>query len=158
MNMLKLTRVAFAVVFAAALICAASFNRAQDAPAQLPETETRSGVAVASKTTAVLVEAKGYGGELRLKSIVAPGTVVKEGDVIATIEAPDWAEELQGAQAWAQISKSKASWCEHSLNWEAKSQEIRLQRAKLNLEAAQSAWDVFSTNGKQDRIAGADLG
>lgn len=156
--MFKLTRLAFATLFAAALICAANFNRAQDAPAQPLETETRSGVAVASRTTSVVVEAKGYGGELKLKSMVAPGTIVKEGEVIATVEAPDYAEELQGAQAWAQIARSKAAWCEHSLNWETKSADIRLQRTKLNLEAAQSAWDVFNGGGKQDRITNADLG
>ncbi len=156
--MFKLTRLAFFTLFATALLCAASFNRAQEAPAQPLETETRSGVALAARTTNVLVEAKGYGGELKLQSIVAPGTVVKEGDVIATVAAPDWAEELQSAQSWAQIAKGKAAWCEHSLNWEAKSAEIRLQRAKLNFEAAQSAWDVFNTGGKQDRITGADLG
>jgi biotin carboxyl carrier protein len=156
--MLKLTRLALFACVAVALLCAAAFNGAQDAPAQPLETETRSGVALAAKSTPVVVEAKGYGGELKLKSIVAPGTIVKVGDVIATVEAPDWAEELQGVQAWVQISKSKAAWCEHSLNWEAKSQDTRLQRAKLNFEAAQSAYDVFTGGGKQERITNADLG
>lgn len=156
--MFKLIRFVSFVVLACGLLGMAAFNTAQDAPAQPLETESRTGIAVAARNTAVNVDLKGYGGEVRIKSIVAPGTLVKEGDAIASIEAPDFAEELQNAQAVAQAARNKAAWCEHSLKWEAKLKDVRLARAKLGFEAAKAALEEFLSVGKADRITGADLG
>lgn len=156
--MFKLIRFVSFVVLACGLLGMAAFNTAQDAPAQPLETESRTGIAVAARNTAVNVELKGYGGEVRIKFIVAPGTLVKEGDAIASIEAPDFAEELQNAQAVAQAARNKAAWCEHSLKWEAKLKDVRLARAKLGFEAAKAALEEFLAVGKADRITGADLG
>ncbi len=156
--MFKLIRFVSFVVLACGLLGMAAFNTAQDAPAQPLETESRTGIAVAARNTAVNVELKGYGGEVRIKFIVAPGTPVKEGDAIASIEAPDFAEELQNAQAVAQAARNKAAWCEHSLKWEAKLKDVRLARAKLGFEAAKAALEEFLAVGKADRITGADLG
>lgn len=156
--MFKLIRFVSFVVLACGLLGMAAFNTAQDAPAQPLETESRTGIAVAARNTAVNVELKGYGGEVRIKFIVAPGTLVKEGDAIASIEAPDFAEELQNAQAIAQAARNKAAWCEHSLKWEAKLKDVRLARAKLGFEAAKAALEEFLAVGKADRITGADLG
>ncbi|CAG0968933.1 hypothetical protein PLCT2_01229 [Planctomycetaceae bacterium] len=156
--MFKLIRFVSFVVLACGLLGMAAFNTAQDAPAQPLETESRTGIAVAARNTAVNVDLKGYGGEVRIKSIVAPGTLVKEGEAIASVEAPELAEELQNAQAVAQAARNKAAWCEHNLKWEAKLKDVRLARAKLGFESAKAALEEFLAVGKADRITGADLG
>lgn len=155
--MFKLTRFAALTALVLAALCATAFTTAQDAPAQPVETETQAATAAAVRATPVYVEYKGYNGVLRVKSIVAPGALVKEGETIATIEAADYAEELQGAQAGAQATRSRVAMLEHALKWDAKYKEVREQRAKLNHEAAKSALEQFLATGKKDRTTWAEL-
>jgi biotin carboxyl carrier protein len=153
----KLARFALFAVCAAALLCAGVFHTAQDAPAQPVDTETRSATAAAARITHLNLEYKGYNGELRVKTVVAPGVVVQAGEVVAVVEAPDYAEELQAAQANAQAVRSRVAMLDFSLKWDARYKAVREQRAKLNHEAAKSALEHFLASGKKDRITWAEL-
>ena len=111
----------------------------------------------AARKTSLNVEAPGYGGELRVKRLVAPGTAVKEGEVVAVIEAPDLAEQQSEHQMSAAVATASLEWWEHAHTNEARNLAVRLERAKLEFEGAKFAQEWFKTVGKADRLKNAEL-
>lgn len=155
--MSNIVRLVLLAGVACAVLFGAAFTTAQDPAQPAVETETRQALALASRVSHVSIDTKGFWGALAVSSIVAPGTLVKEGDVVAVVSAADYAEELQSAQAAAQAVRSRAAHLEFALKWEVKFRDVREQRAKLNMDTAVSALEHFLATGKTDRLAWAEL-
>ena len=62
------------------------------------EPEALSGRLTPGQVTELKVELKAYNGELRVESILAPGTAVKAGEQVAKLTAPDYELQLERAR------------------------------------------------------------
>ncbi len=156
---LKFARFSFLV----ALFTAAGLTTvvlAQNRPPRTPDAETSSSTdaaaeapLAAARATNATLELRRFSGEVRIKSIVAPGTVVKEGDVLAELAAPDLEKNLQTATEQLEA----AQWSLKSLELTVKQAEekapARYQAALVELQLAQQELAKFEEGGREDRIA-----
>lgn len=108
---------------------------AQDAPKA--SATTTDGRLEAALSTEVKAEMQAYGGEVRLKWIAAPGTLVKEGDNVAELEAPEISdavdkarEALQAAEWSLQAVKDSAEQHEASFPEQYLAAQRRLERTQ----------------------------
>ncbi|MCC6572885.1 MAG: hypothetical protein IT462_03755 [Planctomycetes bacterium] len=130
-------------------------------PAQPAEEQPKANkeeALVPARATNLTVELKGYSGELRIKSIVAPGTPVRQGDVIAELVAPDLEKALMVAGESLEAARWGLRATETSFNLAEASQKMRLENAEQDLMTAKSELQEFLEGARQDRVAQGELG
>ncbi len=155
---LKLGSAALAVA-ALLVVSTGTLSRAEeskDSPGSAPAATFQASLQAAQRS-AIALEVEGFGGELKLKSIVAPGTVVKTGEAVATVVAPDAAQEKADAEASARAAQASLDWWSHVNANELARLSQNLEREKLEFDAAKVAYEHFTSVGKQDRIKNAEL-
>jgi hypothetical protein len=109
------------------------------------------------KTSAVSVSPKRYDGEIRLKSLLAAGSRVEAGGIVAEVEYVDGEERLQEARSRAtvadeslEMNRRRVKSFEESVGRRKKALEQDLENARKNL-----AW--FKEAGRADRLKSSEL-
>ena len=110
------------------------------------------------QVTELRVDLEGYGGELKLKTLLAPGMAVKKGDVVAELEAPDYKDALDRARENVTLSEMTAKQLEDSLNYAEESYKQQLERAQRNADRAAQDYDYFVNKQRKETIRNSELG
>ncbi len=145
--------------FAALVLAVSAFQsvstplRAQEAP-----DEAFSGRLEAGTSTELKVDLKGYAGELRLKSILAPGSRVKAGDVVATLDATDFDRWLARTRENAQLADQALQAAQDGMDQYNVVIPQQLQKTQRDFDRAAEALDFFRKKEKQNRIRNSEMG
>lgn len=137
------------------LFAIAGASLAQD---DAPAGKAAGGTLKPARVSELRFELKSFQGELKLKSIVAPGTVVKAGTVLAECEAADYADALVRAK-----EELMAAEVGHKAALEADEQHKRsfpmqLAKAKRDMDRAVDALDYFVKVDRANRVRDGELG
>jgi multidrug resistance efflux pump len=139
---------------AAALIaCVAAQSLAQERQ----EDETQSGRLEAVAATELKLDLKNYNGELRLKSVVAPGTRVKAGDVVAQVDAAEYERWLARARENAQLAEQALAAAQDATDHHQVTLPLQVQRAQRDFERATEALDFFRRKDRDNRIRNSQM-
>lgn len=122
------------------------------------EPEALSGQVQPSVATELKLELEGYSGELKLKSLLAPGMSVKQGDVIAEVEATDYAEALERATENVELARAGVTQLQAMLEHANESFKLQHDRAKRAAERAQQDLDHFLNHEKAESIRNSEMG
>ena len=122
------------------------------------ESEPLSGRLQPAQATELKLELEGYGGELRLKSLLAPGMSVKQGDTVAEFEAVEYAEALERAQENVDLSRAGVAHLQAALDHSNESFKLQHERAKRGAERTQQDLDHFLQRGKAESIRNSEMG
>ncbi|MBX3474095.1 MAG: HlyD family efflux transporter periplasmic adaptor subunit [Planctomycetes bacterium] len=134
------------------LVCLASATLAQEGG-----DDTLSGRLEALKTTEHKAEFKNFGGELRLKSIAAPGKAVKAGDVLAQLESAEFDRWLARARENAALAELGLSAATDAADQYAVNLPLQLQKAQRDFDRATEALDFFRRKDRQNRIRNSEM-
>lgn len=126
---------------------------AQEAPE-----EALSGRLQPTQVTELKIELDGYSGELKLKSLLAPGTKVKKGDVVAELEAPEHADALERAAESVKLSEFSVQSLEESLAYATESYKQQLLRTQRNADRAAQDYDYFMSHQRAENIRNSEMG
>lgn len=133
---------------------------AQNRPPRAPDAETSSSTdaateatLAAARATNATLELRRFNGEVRIKSIVTPGTVVKEGDMLAELTAPELEKSLQIATEQLEAAQWSLKSMELSVKQAEDKAPTRYQAALVELQLAQQELVKFEEGGREDRIA-----
>lgn len=94
------------------------------------------GELVAKKSIAVTVPKAPRLDVLTLKTVLADGTKVKAGDVVATFDTTELEENLRGARTELAIAQAERQKAEHALATEKIGLELEVKRRQLAMEEA----------------------
>jgi HlyD family secretion protein len=94
------------------------------------------GELVAKKSIAVTVPKAPRLDVLTLKTVLADGTQVKAGDVVATFDTTELEENLRGARTELAIAQAERQKAEHALATEKIGLELEVKRRQLAMEEA----------------------
>jgi HlyD family secretion protein len=95
------------------------------------------GAVEAEESTVVKAEAEG-----QVISRLPNGTVVKQGDVIASLDAPRMQQSVDEAERNVRRARDRISTSQHDRDAEIRQAELALQRATMDQEQAQTAGDA----------------
>jgi len=112
----------------------------------------------AVQATELKIELKNYGGELRAKSVLAPGTKVKAGDVVAELDATDFERWQTRTREGAQLADQGLAAAQDASDQLAVSLPLQLQKSQRDHERAVEALDFFRKKDKQNRIRNSEMG
>lgn len=137
----------------AVLLATSAVNHAQDdAPKSL------SGRLSPAKTSELKIELDAYGGELKLKSLLAPGMEVNEGDVVAEIEAPELQEHIEKAEKGHERAQRSMDSLSDSLAHKEEQVALGIESAQRSLARAKEALDHWLNVRKAERIREGEMG
>lgn len=139
---------------AAVLACIASLSVGQERP----EDEPMSGRLEAAQATELKAELKNYNGELRLKMVVAPGTKVAAGDVVAQLDATEFERWLARTRENAQLAEQALTAAQDASDQYNVALPLQLQKAQRDFDRATEALDFFRKKDKQNRIRNSEMG
>lgn len=144
----------------AALVFAVSAFHAVSAPisAQEAPDEAFSGRLEAGQSTELKIDLKGYSGELRLKSVLAPGSRVKAGDVVATLDATEFDRWLTRARENAQLADQALQAAQDGMDQYNLVIPLQLQKTQRDFDRATEALDFFRKKDRQNRIRNSEMG
>lgn len=126
---------------------------AQEAPE-----EALSGRLQPTQVTELKIDLDAYNGELRLKSLLAPGTKVKKGEVVAEIEAPEYEDALDRAAENVKLSEYSVQSLEESLAYATESYKQQLLRTQRNADRAAQDYDYFMSHQRAENIRNSEMG
>jgi hypothetical protein len=121
------------------------------------EPEVLSGRLQPARVSELRLELKGYGGELKLKSLLAPGTSVVKGDIIAEVEAVEYAEALERAEENVALARGSVEHLEGILKHANESFAHQHERARRNAERAHQDLEHFRQHDRARRIRNSEL-
>lgn len=122
------------------------------------EPEALSGRLQPARATELKLELKGYGGELTLKLLLAPGTAVKQGEVVAEASAPDYEDALARARENVQLNEMGLQLLEEAARGAQESYKQQLERTQRAAQRAEQDLDYFLKKQKKDSIRNSELG
>ncbi|MCA8914234.1 MAG: HlyD family efflux transporter periplasmic adaptor subunit [Planctomycetes bacterium] len=129
------------------------FALAQDAG----DSEALSGRLQPAQATELKVDLKGYNGELTLKMVLAPGMAVKKGDVVAELEAPDYADALARTKENVDLSEVSVQTLTDAVSYAEQSYKLQLERTQRNATRTAEDLDYFLNQQKKDSIRNGEL-
>ena len=129
------------------------FALAQDAG----DSEALSGRLQPAQATELKVDLKGYNGELTLKMVLAPGMAVKKGDVVAELEAPDYADALARTKENVELSEVSVQTLTDAVSYAEQSYKLQLERTQRNATRTAEDLDYFLNQQKKDSIRNGEL-
>lgn len=149
-----MSRFAMRLPLAVALLaCVAGTSLAQEGG-----DDAYTGRLEAVRATELKAELKNYGGELRLKMIAAPGTLVKAGDVVAQLDATEFERWLARARENAQLAELALSAANDAAEQYAVGLPLQLQKAQRDFDRASEGLDFFRKKDRQNRIRMSEMG
>lgn len=122
------------------------------------EAEPLAGTLQPGQVSELRLELKGYGGEVRLKSLLAPGMSVKKGDVVAEVELPEYPDALERATENVDLARAGVASLESALSHANESFKLHHERAKRGAERAQQDLDFFLEHDKKNSIRNSEMG
>lgn len=137
------------------LLLAGSLATAQE---ERGETDALSGRLQPARASELKLELKGYGGELTLKLLLAPGTAVKEGEVVAEASAPEYEDALARAQENVQLNEMGLQLLEEAARGAQEGYKLQLERTQRSAQRAEQDLDYFLKKQKKDSIRNSELG
>jgi multidrug resistance efflux pump len=135
---------------AAALLAAAP---AQDAPSSVE----RAGTFVPVDAAEVRLDLEAYQGPLEFTEVVAHGSLVREGDVLARFELEGVDEQIEAAERDLRSTEIRHQNAREQARLDAEGSEIRLADAAEGLASAERALDAFEKNELELKRRGNDL-
>jgi multidrug resistance efflux pump len=100
---------------------------------------------------------KNYGGELRLKSVLAPGTKVSAGDVIAEIDASDYERLLGRSRESAMMAEQGLAAAQDAFEQAPRAMALQLLKAQRDLARAEDSLAFWAEKEKGFRLKNIDL-
>lgn len=122
------------------------------------EPEPLTGQVHAAQATELKLELEGYNGELKLKSLLAPGMAVKKGDTVAEADATEYAEALERATENTELARASVTHLQAALDHSNDSFKLQHERAKRNAERTQQDLDFFLNQDKAESIRNSEMG
>ncbi|NUQ36119.1 MAG: HlyD family efflux transporter periplasmic adaptor subunit [Planctomycetaceae bacterium] len=107
---------------------------------------------------AVTLELKAYGGKLVFESSVKNGEQVKAGSVIATLSAPELAQEIEAAMQTCERSQKICEAQKIDLSNMMASQNMKKRKAQLQLESLDRDLKNYETFERKAIIERAEIG
>jgi multidrug resistance efflux pump len=111
-----------------------------------------------SQVSELKVDLKAYSGELKIKTLLAPGMVVKKGDVVAELEAPDYKDALERAQENLELSKMTMKQLQDSLAHADEAYKQQRASAERNLERATQDLKYFQEESRKNTTRNSEIG
>ncbi|MBZ0136441.1 MAG: HlyD family efflux transporter periplasmic adaptor subunit [Planctomycetes bacterium] len=137
------------------LMVIGGMNAAQEARG---EPEPLTGQVQPAQVTELKLELKGYSGELKLKTLLAPGTSVKKGDVVAEVEGTELADALERAGESVELARGSVAHLQAALEHADESFKLQHERAKRSAERAQQDLEFFIQHDKAESIRNSEMG
>ncbi|MCB9893200.1 MAG: HlyD family efflux transporter periplasmic adaptor subunit [Planctomycetes bacterium] len=121
------------------------------------DSEALSGRLQPSQATELKVDLKGYNGELTLKMVLAPGMSVKKGDVVAELEAPDYADAIERTKENVALAEVSVQTLTDAVSYAEQSYKLQLERTQRNAQRTAEDLDYFLNQQKKDSIRNGEL-
>jgi hypothetical protein len=122
-----------------------------------PATPSLSGTLSAPHHTELKLGLEAYSGEVRLTTLIAPGTIVAKDDVIVAYELVDADKALEDAEKSAMLANLALEHANESLRRHAQSLPHNLQKAERALERAEEALTHFREVERAQRIRNGEI-
>lgn len=149
-----MSRLVMRLPLAAALIaCVAGASLAQEGG-----DDSFTGRLEAAVSTELKVDLKNYNGDLRLKMVVAPGTKVNAGDVVAQLDATDFDRWLARARENAALADQALTAAQDGNDQYNVALPLQLQKAQRDFDRATESLDFFRKKDRQNRIRNSEMG
>lgn len=120
--------------------------------------EALSGRVQPVQVTELKIELDGYSGELKLKTLLAPGMSVKKGEVVAELEAPDYEDAVARARENQKLNEMGIQQLEDALAYAKQSYAQQLARTTRNAERASQDYDYFIKEERKESIRSSEMG
>lgn len=122
------------------------------------EPEALSGRLQPVQATELRLEPKAYGGELTLKLLLAPGTAVKKGEVVAEASATDYEDALARARENVRLNEMGLQLMQEAAKGAQEGYKLQLERTQRAAQRAEQDLDYFLKVQKQQSIRNSELG
>jgi hypothetical protein len=116
-----------------------------------------SGTVHAPHRTELKLGFEAFSGDVRIKTLVAPGMVVEEGAAIATVELVDAAEVFEEAAEAAELAQLNFVMAEEALRRHNEGLPHQLERARISLERAEEALVYYRETERDRRIRSNEI-
>lgn len=113
--------------------------------AEAPEAPVRTGVVAPAQPVTVTLWPEAYSGELLVRDVLAPGTVVEEGDVIAWLDARDLEEQIVSAELELNSARVQHEGLIEKNAIAAEAAASKLMRVRADLDRARRSYAGFTT-------------
>ncbi|MCB9935706.1 MAG: HlyD family efflux transporter periplasmic adaptor subunit [Planctomycetes bacterium] len=143
---------------APALFLLLTFSSLAIAQEERGEAEALSGRLQPAQATELKLELKAYGGELTLKSMLAPGMTVKRGEVVAEVSAPEYEDAVMRARENVRLSEMALQLMQEAANSAQESYKLQLERTQRAAQRAEQDLEYFLKVQKQQTIRNSELG